>query len=74
VHASGTAPSLHWVAVPGDWTLVVMNADASRSVDVAVAGSVTVPDLGQIGFLVLAIALAILGGGIWLTARAARAP
>jgi hypothetical protein len=68
----GADPSLHWDAVPGDWTLVVMNDDARRSVDVTVIGSVTLPALGPIGFIVLAIALVILGGGIWLTVRAVR--
>jgi hypothetical protein len=68
----GDAPEVHWEAVPGDWTLVVMNEDASRSVDVTAVGSVTLRALGPIGFVVLAIALATLGGGIWLTVRAVR--
>jgi hypothetical protein len=68
----GDAPALHWDAVPGDWTLVVMNEDARRSVDVTVVGSVTLPALGPIGFVVLAIALLIFGGGVWLTIRAVR--
>jgi hypothetical protein len=74
VTARGDTPSLRWEAVPGDWTLVVMNATATRTVDGTVTGSVTVPGLGPAGFVLLAIALAILGAGIWLTARAARAP
>lgn len=74
VTARGAAPSLRWEAVPGDWTLVVMNATATRTVDGTVTGSVTVPGLGPAGFVLLAIALAILGAGIWITARAARAP
>lgn len=68
----GAAPSLHWDAVPGDWTLVVMNEDAGRSVDATVVGSVTLPALGPVGFVVLAIALVVLGGGIWLTIRSVR--
>lgn len=68
----GDAPAVHWEAVPGDWTLVVMNEDARRSVDVTVLGSVTLPALGPIGFVLLAIALAMLGGGIWLAVRGVR--
>jgi hypothetical protein len=74
VSARGLAPTLRWQAIPGDWTLVVMNVSASSSVDGTVTGSVTVPDLGPAGFVTLAVALAILGAGIWITARAARAP
>jgi hypothetical protein len=74
VTVRGDTPSLRWEAVPGDWTLVVMNATATQTVDGTVTGSVTVPGLGPAGFVLLAIALAILGAGIWLTARAARAP
>jgi hypothetical protein len=74
VTVRGDTPSLRWEAVPGDWTLVVMNATATQTVDGTVTGSVTVPGLGPAGFVLLAIALTILGAGIWLTARAARAP
>ncbi len=68
----GDAPALQWQAVPGDWTLFVMNEDSRRSVDATVVGSVTLPALGPIGFVVLAIALLILGGGVWFTVRAVR--
>jgi hypothetical protein len=68
----GDAPSVQWEATPGDWTLVVMNEDADRSVDVTVVGSVTLPALGPIGFILLTIALVILGAGIWFTIRAVR--
>jgi hypothetical protein len=68
----GAAPSVRWEATPGDWTLVVMAADAARPVDVTATGSVTLDALGPIGFILLAIAIAILAAGIWVTARAAR--
>jgi hypothetical protein len=71
ISAQGTEPSLHWEAVPGDWTLVVMRTDAQTSLDVTLSGSVTIGGLGPTGIAVLVVALAILGLGIWLTARAA---
>jgi hypothetical protein len=73
VDDQGDAPSIDWEATPGDWTLVVMNADTARPVDVTVVGALTLPALGPVGFAVLGVALAILGLGIWLTVRAARA-
>jgi len=71
ISAQGTSPSLHWVAAPGDWTLVVMRADAAPSLDVMLSGSVTIGALGSIGIALLLVAVAILALGIWLTARAA---
>jgi hypothetical protein len=44
-----------------------------RSVNVAASGSVTIPILGPLGFVVLGIAVAVLGLGVWITVRAARA-
>jgi hypothetical protein len=72
VSDTGDAPSLRWEAQPGDWTLVVMHEDASRSVDVTAVGALTLPVLGPIGFIVLGVAVVVLGLGIWLTVRAAR--
>ena len=71
ISAQGDAPSLHWVAAPGDWTLVVMRADAQTSLDATLSGSVTIAALGPTGIALLLVALAILALGIWLTARAA---
>lgn len=71
VSAQGNAPSLHWVAAPGDWTLVVMRADAQPSLDVTLSGRLTISALGPIGIALLAVALAMLAVGIWLTVRAA---
>jgi len=67
----GTSPSLHWVATPGDWTLVVMRADAAPSLDVTLSGSVTIGSLGAVGIALLLVAVAIMVLGIWLTARGA---
>ena len=69
--AHGRAPQLHWQAAPGDWTLVIMDVDPASPLDVTVTGSVTIPILGPIGFAVLAVAIALLVAGIWVTARAA---
>ena len=71
ISAQSTAPSVQWVAAPGDWTLVVMRADAQTSLDVTLSGGVTIGGLGAIGIALLLVALAILGLGIWLTARSA---
>jgi hypothetical protein len=70
--ATGTAPSLHWVTQPGDWTLVVMRQDAQPSLDVTLSGEVTIPGLGPLGVALLALALAVLGLGVVLTVRGAR--
>src|SRR5262245_51207741 len=69
VRDEGTAPSLHWRAEPGDWTLVVMREDAHTSIDVTLSGRVTVPALGPLGIVLLLLALGILGLGIWITVQ-----
>jgi hypothetical protein len=71
VSAQGTEPALHWVAAPGDWTLVVMRADAQPSLDVTLSGSVTIGALGPTGIVVLVLAVALLALGITITVRAA---
>ena len=71
VSAEGPAPSLHWRAEPGAWTLVVMRADAQPSLDVTLSGRVRIAALGPIGIGLLLLALAVLAVGIWLTARTA---
>jgi hypothetical protein len=73
ITATGAGPSLDWTAQPGAWTLVVMAERPQRSVNVTASGSVTIPILGPLGFVVLGIALAVLGLGVWITVRAARA-
>jgi hypothetical protein len=73
ITATGDAPSISWTAQPGAWTLVVMATPPRRPTDVTATGSVTLPILGPLGFLLLAIALAVLGVGAWVIVRAARA-
>jgi len=74
ITATGDAPSLSWTADPGDWTLVVMAAQPHTPLDVTATGSVTVPILGPLGFVLLGIAVAVLALGAWIVVRAARAP
>ena len=74
ITAAGDAPSLSWTAQPGSWTLVVMAAKPTRSVDVTATGSVTLPILGPLGIVVLAIAVAVLALGAWIVVRGARTP
>lgn len=72
VTATGDAPSISWTAQPGEWTLVVMSTPPHRRLDVTASGSVTLPLLGPLGFVLLAIAVAVLVVGAWMIVRAAR--
>ncbi|HEV8090004.1 MAG TPA: hypothetical protein VGQ50_15200 [Actinomycetota bacterium] len=72
ISATGDAPSISWTAQPGEWTLVVMSTPPRRPVNVTASGSVTLPVLGPLGFVLLAIAVAVLGAGAWMIVRAAR--
>lgn len=74
ITATGDAPSISWKAQPGEWTLVVMAAQPHRPIDVTATGSVTLPLLGPLGFVVLGVAIAVLGAGAWIIVRAARTP
>jgi hypothetical protein len=74
ITATGDAPSISWTARPGEWTLVVMSTPPRRTLDVTATGSVTLPILGPLGFVLLAIAVAVLGAGAWMIVRAARRP
>jgi hypothetical protein len=74
ITATGDAPSISWTAQPGGWTLVVMATPPHRPVNVTATGSVTLPILGPLGFVLLAIAVAVLGAGAWIIVRAVRAP
>lgn len=73
VSSQGAGPqAIRWRATPGDWTGVVMNADGSRGLDVAVATAVNVPGLLglSIGLLIAGALLAL--GAIALIAGAVR--
>jgi hypothetical protein len=62
--ASGTGQqSLTWKLRTGDWSVVVMNADGSRAVDVDAAAGAQLPALGWLvgGLLTGAVIAALLG-------------
>jgi hypothetical protein len=70
----GPQASIRWTLQGGDWTLVIMNADASAGVDVTGSGSVTLPLLGPIGAAILAVGLIALVAGVLLTISGAKTP
>ena len=65
--ASSTHGDLRWDMSEGEWTVVVLNADGSAGVDVALTGSAQVPFLGAIGVVLIALGLIGLTVGTLLT-------
>lgn len=67
VAGTGTQ-TLDWTIEPGDWTTVIMNADASPGITAEVAfGAAPSSDIQAIAGTTLAIgAVALIGGGILL--------
>jgi hypothetical protein len=58
------AQTLTWDVEHGSWSVVVMNADASRDVDVRASAGANVPILSTVGWVALGVgALLILAGG-----------
>jgi hypothetical protein len=72
--AKGATANLTWIVAPGDWTLVIMNANGSANVDVTASGSLRLPALGPVGVILLGVGLAILIGGVLLTISGAKTP
>ena len=70
----GTTASLQWPLTGGDWTLVIMNADASSDVSVTASGTLRMTALGPIGIGLLVLGLAMLVGGILLTVSGSKTP
>ena len=62
--AEGTSPSLEWEVTEGEWSVVVMNTDASPGVAVTARAGV------RIGIM-LAVGIALLFGGLLLGGAAA---
>jgi hypothetical protein len=73
--AEGTGQqTLRWDSRPGDWSIVVMNADAGSGVAVHGDASAKFPILPWVafGFFVVAAALGCIG--CWLLVRGSRRP
>lgn len=65
--ASSSTGTLEWNLQSGQWSIVVMNADGSPGVDVAVSGSAQIPFMEAfgIGLLVFGV-MAVIGGAVML--------
>lgn len=63
---------LSWTLLPGEWWLVVMNADGSAGVEVAGTASVHVPALTVVVVIFLIVGLGLLAGGIFFVISATR--
>jgi hypothetical protein len=70
----GSDPSIEWTVRGGDWTIVVMNADAAAGVDVSGAVGVTLPILGPMGIVLAVLGVAMLVAGILLTISGSKMP
>jgi hypothetical protein len=75
--AQGTGrQTVTWPVQDGAWSIVVMNADASRGVDARVSAGADVPFLDEVGWILTGGGSALLlvaGGLVLLGARAPRA-
>jgi hypothetical protein len=58
-HGSGKQ-TVAWDLEKGDWSIVVMNADASRGIDTDISAGAKVPFLGTLGWISLGGALTLL--------------
>jgi hypothetical protein len=68
---SGTQ-ELTWAPQPGDWTVVLMNADASADVIAQVSVGAQIPWLGGVGIAVLVTGFVLLVAGVTVVATASR--
>jgi len=66
--------TIEWTLDRGNWTLVVMNADAAAGVDVEGTATVDLPFLGTAMIILLAIGLPALMVGVVLIVSALRQP
>jgi hypothetical protein len=66
--------TLTWDVEDGDWSVVVMNADASRDVDVRLSAAAEVPFLAPLGWGLTIAGLLVLGLAAGATVVAIRQP
>jgi hypothetical protein len=66
--------TVRWTVSGGDWSIVVMNEDGSRGLDVFGSVEVKLPILGPASVILLVVAILMLAGGIALTVSGARTP
>jgi hypothetical protein len=71
---TGREASITWTVQGGDWTIVVMNANASPGVDVTGSLTVSLPILGPAGVLTLVFGVVFLVVGVLLTISGAKTP
>ncbi|MDS0134712.1 MULTISPECIES: DUF4389 domain-containing protein [unclassified Amycolatopsis] len=70
--ASGAGTqTVTWPVLNGQWTAVVMNADAARGISVRAEAGATAPALGWIALALLVSGLVVLAGGVVLIGVAA---
>ncbi|MGW4060788.1 DUF4389 domain-containing protein [Amycolatopsis sp. NPDC004747] len=70
--ASGAGTqTVAWPVLSGQWTAVVMNADASRGVAVRAEAGASAPALGWVALALLVSGFAVLAGGVVLIGVAA---
>ena len=70
---SGTSRPLEWNLRPGDWSIVVMNADGSRNVAARIGVGVKVPALLWVGIGLTLFGVALLAiAGLMFAARSRR--
>ena len=70
---TGTRPRLTWSVEDGDWTVVLMSADASAPVEADVRAGAEVPVLDTAIAVLLLLAAATLAAGVALVAVPTRA-
>jgi hypothetical protein len=62
---TASAEPLEWEVESGDWTVVIMNADASRGIDLDARLGVKVGWLLPAAIALLVGGLIAVGGGVW---------
>jgi hypothetical protein len=72
--AAGGTADLSWTLTSGDWSIVIMNADAAADVDTVGTFRLRIPFIGPLGVGLVVVALLLLAGGTILTASGARMP